>query len=330
MDDELRKRSKSAAGAIFFVGGLSLALGLIAVLLKVQFLKSLGIGIWSVFEGGLFLFLGYLVKNGNVPALWVALGLYSLEVIYGIVSMVKANQPSGVGGLFVRGYLLYAMYRGIGAVGQQETPLAPTMPTIELKPRNTPPPRLTGEAERRRMEMSALSQIKVDRPAQLPGQLNRFNVSAKDAVATAASSLRFVIYRCEISARGLKALYSNGSTRELEWMNIALLSVRQLPPDKPWDGKIILDIVPVSPPGFPLPPFRVFASTYVNYAALPGGQAANTQENIRRLAAYTASQNPSLILDPHSAPFIREHKPPYRLTLAQFAEYDQRYPDRVN
>jgi hypothetical protein len=64
----------------------------------------------------------------------------------------------------------------------------------------------------------------------------------------------------------------------------------------------------------------------VNYAALPGGQAAGTQENIRRLAAHVLSQNPAVITDPPSSAFIHHNNPPGRLTIAQFVEYDQRYP----
>lgn len=328
MDDELQKRANNAVSAIFFVGGLSLVVGLIAILFDIQFLKSLGIGFWSVLEGGLFLFLGYLAKKGSAAALWISIGLYSAEILFSIGLMIKMKQPSLGGGMFVRLWLLYMMARGIGIIGKSEPQKRTPMPSIQPAPAASSPPvtRLTLEAEKRRMEMSTLTHSNIEKSKAIPREYgNKFNVSVKDAVSAAASSLRFVIYRCEISERGLKAAYSNGTTREVQWNNIASIVVRQLPPDKPWEGKVVLDFLPVSAPGFPVAPLRVFASTYVNYSALPGGQAANTQENIRRLAAYAADQNPSILMDPASSSFIQEHKPPHRLTLAQFAEYDQRY-----
>ena len=324
MDDDLQKRANNAASAIYFIGGLSLVVGLIAILFDVPFLKALGAGFWSILECGLFLFLGYVVKKGSATALWVAIGMYSLEILFSVGLMIKMKQPSLSGGMFVRLWLLYTMIRGVGAIGQSGLKKGTGMPLFKPVPA-TPAPRLTLEAEKRRMEMSTLTHNTIEKSIPLPREYGKFNVSVKDTVTAAASSLRFVIYRCEISERGLNATYSNGKHREIEWNNIASIVVRQLPPDKPWEGKVVLDFLPVTAPGFPVAPLRVFASTYVNYAALPGGQAANTQENIRRLAAYAADQNPSILMDPASSSFIQKEKPPQRLTLAQFAEYDQRY-----
>ena len=292
MQDDLRKRANNAAGAVFFIGGLSAAAGLIAVLFNVGFLKNMGIGFWSIVEGALFLYLGRLVKNGSVTSLWIAIVLYGIEVCFSVVLMIRMKQPAATGSLLIRGWLLYSMFQGVGAVGQIESDAAPPVHPVPppAPPPRAPAPRLTGEAERRRIEMSTLTRSKIDKPAPMIGELRRFDVGGKDAVSAAASSLRFVAYRCEIGPRGLKASYSDGSVREIDWMNMASLVIRQLPPDKPWEGKVVLDILPMAAPGFMAPPVRIFASTYVNYAALPGGQATSTQENIRRLAAHIDTQ----------------------------------------
>jgi hypothetical protein len=233
--------------------------------------------------------------------------------------------------LILRGYLLYLMIRGVGAAEALKAPAAAApRPVMQHTPApsTTAPPRLSTEAEKRRLEMSSLARAVPERAVPMAADLRRPGLGAKDSTSIAASALRFVAYRCEINAVGLKAIYSNTRTREIDWLSITSLMLRQMPPDKPWDGKMLLDIIPAGVPGFPVAPFRIFATTYVNYAALPGGQAANTSENIRRLAAFIQQQNPAVLLDPASAAFVQQQTHAQRfVSLAQFAEYDSRYKD---
>jgi hypothetical protein len=71
---------------------------------------------------------------------------------------------------------------------------------------------------------------------------------------------------------------------------------------------------------------RIFSTTIVNYGAIPGGASTSRLENTRRLAAHIAAQSPSLALDPETAAFIKEGKPPARfVNMTHFTEYDVRY-----
>jgi hypothetical protein len=139
-------------------------------------------------------------------------------------------------------------------------------------------------------------------------------------------NLRFVAYRCEISADHLKAIYQNATQKEFKWLELSSLIIRQFPFQEPWEGKLLLDIIPHVVAGEKVQPVRILSTTYVNYGSLPQGQAASTKENIRRLASYILSQNRSIFVDPGTDYFVHAGQPPVRfLSMSQFVEYDTRY-----
>jgi hypothetical protein len=139
-------------------------------------------------------------------------------------------------------------------------------------------------------------------------------------------NVKFVAYRCEISPDHLKAIYQNATQKEFKWLELSSLIIRQFPFQEPWDGKLLLDIIPNVVAGEKVQPVRVLSTTYVNYGSLPQGQAASTKENIRRLASYILSQNRSIFVDPGTDYFVHAGQPPVRFfSISQFAEYDTRY-----
>ncbi len=74
-------------------------------------------------------------------------------------------------------------------------------------------------------------------------------------------------------------------------------------------------------------PVRVFATTFVNYAALPGGASTSRLENVRKLTRLLREKNPAVALDPATTAFLDGPAPPARFAdLTQFAEYDSNYP----
>ena len=139
-------------------------------------------------------------------------------------------------------------------------------------------------------------------------------------------NLRFVAYRCEISADNLKAIYQNATQKEFKWLELNSLVIRQFPFQEQWEGKLMLDIIPNVVAGEKVQPVRILSTTYVNYGSLPQGQAASTKENIRRLASYILSQNRSIFVDPGTDYFVHAGQPPVRfLSMSQFVDYDTRY-----
>lgn len=116
---------------------MSLAVGLLAEVFSVEFLRQIGLGWGSVVEGFIFLGLGIWVhKRQSVVGLALAVGLYALDMIVGIVTI--ASQPgttSSGGGYIVKILFLVFMSRGFGAIRdlrREQSPVAmrvgPTAP----------------------------------------------------------------------------------------------------------------------------------------------------------------------------------------------------------
>jgi len=122
-------RLKNAYGMVFFVAGLNIVLGLIAVLFKVEFLQAIGIGLFSIFFGLVFLVLGFFVKKRSLIALIFAIVIFALDGILGLVLSVMAGVEPGVAGLIARVFLIIPMVQGIPAIR-------------ELRQRNTNAPRV--------------------------------------------------------------------------------------------------------------------------------------------------------------------------------------------
>jgi hypothetical protein len=181
----------------------------------------------------------------------------------------------------------------------------------------------TGDAERRRLELSQTASAVTTRTAP-SGQ--RKETRTKDDVDTAASGLRFVARKCEITPTGLKVQNPDGRSREVGYAEIAALVVRLLPPDPPWNAAPILDAVVRSADNTAWEAVRVFSTTIVNTAALPGGGSTSRLENMRRLGGHLAAQNPAISLDAETAAFVNDGKPPSRfVNTTHFADYDLRY-----
>jgi hypothetical protein len=68
-----------SASSIYFVAGLNILLGLIAYIIQVKFLQTLGFGILSAAIGVLFLALGFFTQRRSLFALILAVILLSLD-----------------------------------------------------------------------------------------------------------------------------------------------------------------------------------------------------------------------------------------------------------
>lgn len=140
-----------------------------------------------------------------------------------------------------------------------------------------------------------------------------------------ALALRFTAYKCEISDASLHVTQPTGESRDVLWSEIGRLVVRQLPPGPPWGGALLLDVVTLVD-GARWEPVRVFATTFVNYDALPGGASGSELENVRNFARYLRDRNPAVALDPETAAFLDGPSAPARFAnMTQFTEYDTNY-----
>jgi hypothetical protein len=336
------QRVQVAASMVFFIAGLNAVLGLVAAAFNVQFLQSIGLGLGSIVVGAIYGVLGYFVKRRSMVALGLAVGLFVLDGV-AMLAFAPPGQTPPVGGIVARFFLLVPMAMGFPALralrAEEERARRAPRPRPAARPAAagpsghaehpgaaSPPPAartFSGEAERRRLELSQTASATATRTAPSG---HRSEVRTKSDADAAASGLRFVAHKCEITPAGLKVTYPNGRSRDVPYASIAALVVRLLPPDPPWNAQPLLDAVVRSPDDTAWQAVRVFSTTVVNTAALPGGGSTSRLENVRKLAAHLLARHPALSLDPETAAFVREGKPPARfVNTTHFAEYDQRY-----
>lgn len=341
-DADPEQRVNAAASMIFFIAGLNALLGLMAAAFDIQFLKALGLGLGSLVVGAIYGALGYLVKEKRSSiALGLAVGLFVIDGL-SLLFFLEPGQTPPIGGLVARVLFLFPMVMGfpalrvLGAEAGRPRPAPRRSPPRAAPAASTPsaaPPRtvaapplartFTGDAERRRLELSQAPSVGTTRTAA-SGQ--RVETRTRTDADAASSGLRFVARRCEITASGLAVSSPDGSTRAVAYAAVLAVVVRLLPPDPPWSSQPVFDAVVRSADNTAWQAVRVFSTTIVNYGALPGGASTARLENMRRLAAHLLAQNPQLSLDPETAAFVKDGKPPVRfVSTTHFAEYDQRY-----
>jgi hypothetical protein len=118
-DSDPGKRLSVAYAIIFFIAGLNIVLGLIAVLTESGFLtERIGIDWTTIVFGMVFLLLGFLVRGRSVVALAVAVVLFIASGIWSFVvisqTMTRGTPP--IGGIVMRIFLLIPMIQGFGAL----------------------------------------------------------------------------------------------------------------------------------------------------------------------------------------------------------------------
>jgi len=119
-DSDPAKRLSVAYGIIFFIAGLNLVLGVLAVLADVPFLAAIGIDWTTIVFGVVFLLLGFLVKGRSMVALAIAVALFILSGIWAFYVMMQLNRTPPVGGIIVRILFLVSMIQGFGAIRDLE------------------------------------------------------------------------------------------------------------------------------------------------------------------------------------------------------------------
>lgn len=114
---------KNAYLMVYFIGVLNLILGIISMLFKVQFLQGMGLGFGSILFGLVFLGLGYFVQRRSSFALLVAIVLFSIDAILGLVFSASEGYNPG-GGIVARIILMIPMIQGVGAIKLLKTKTA--------------------------------------------------------------------------------------------------------------------------------------------------------------------------------------------------------------
>lgn len=109
-------RLKNAYIMVYFIAGLNLALGLASLLFNVEFLQELGLGVGSIIFGLVFLALGYFVQRRSSVALILAIVIFALDGILGLILAVSQGYNPGISGILVRIIFLIPMIQGVAAI----------------------------------------------------------------------------------------------------------------------------------------------------------------------------------------------------------------------
>jgi len=109
-------RLKGAYGVLFFIAGANIILGLAAAVFQIEFLLQIGLGISSIIFGLIFLVLGFFTRRKSSLALILAIILFALDAILGVVFSVSQGYTPNTGGILVRIALLIPMIQGVGAI----------------------------------------------------------------------------------------------------------------------------------------------------------------------------------------------------------------------
>jgi hypothetical protein len=78
-DKRLPSISSEVHSTIYFIGGLSIVLGLITLIFQAEFPQTLGFGVFSIAIGSMFLVLGFLTQRRSLIALIIAMIIFGLE-----------------------------------------------------------------------------------------------------------------------------------------------------------------------------------------------------------------------------------------------------------
>jgi len=118
------QRVKTASGVLYFIGALSIILGLVAAVFQIEILVQFGFGFISAASGLIFVVLGYFVAQRSSVALIIAIILYAADGILG-VGTALASGNFAFGGILARIILLVPLVQAVGAIRElNEKPAA--------------------------------------------------------------------------------------------------------------------------------------------------------------------------------------------------------------
>lgn len=111
---------------------LNVAIGLVVELFDVTFLRAIGAGWGSVVSGLIYGALAFFVRRQSLVALGLAVRLFALDGIFGMVAAMQSSGRPPVGALVARVFFLIPMVRGFGAIRELGRPRrrAPSPPPL--------------------------------------------------------------------------------------------------------------------------------------------------------------------------------------------------------
>jgi hypothetical protein len=104
-----------AAGAFYFIAAVNIVVGLGTAIFRLEFLRGVSGGWFSVIFGLIFAGIGYGVADGSRAALGVGLLIFLVDTGLLVGATVTEGYQLGFAGMLLRAYLLFTMMRGFFA-----------------------------------------------------------------------------------------------------------------------------------------------------------------------------------------------------------------------
>ncbi len=107
---------KNAFIMLYIIAGLNIILGAVSQIIGIEYLTRLGIGVFSIVFGAVFVLLAFLVPRKILAALIIAIIILAADGILGfILAFTEGIQPS-VGGILFRVILMLPLFPAINAI----------------------------------------------------------------------------------------------------------------------------------------------------------------------------------------------------------------------
>lgn len=122
---------KTAYGLIYVVAGFGLVAGILALVLNNSFLNDLGLGWSTVIMGAIFAVLGFFTQRESKAALIIAIVLYALDAVAGLVLNAMAGASFSSASLVIKIFIIGYMIPGLKAIDDIKKANPPTIPNIK-------------------------------------------------------------------------------------------------------------------------------------------------------------------------------------------------------
>jgi hypothetical protein len=107
---------RTAYWALYLIGALDIVFGVIARVLHVNMLGSMGIADHSIGLGLLFILLGFLVRRHSLLALYAGIALFAADTVLGLVLTARTGGTPDMFNIIFRGLLFIPLVQGVGAL----------------------------------------------------------------------------------------------------------------------------------------------------------------------------------------------------------------------
>lgn len=106
----------TAVGILYFLGGFNVLLGVIAEIMRTDFLLSLTGGIFGALFGAVYLVCAYFAKKRSAVALGIGLALLTIDTLLIFYYAAEAGGDAPTGGIVIRVFFIIGIWGGFKGI----------------------------------------------------------------------------------------------------------------------------------------------------------------------------------------------------------------------